>query len=157
MSKLKITDFYLSPRQKRVCLLEQEILFSSGNPMLPQGRTKTGHSGLLETDQLLDMDGTMSKAIMQSLQEKKCNRFAKCCLLFIMSEFDHNILCLSQAHKTLDLRRRLIHLRATKEGLDLRWKIVANMVLEMRNRARTNPRIQPYPTPGGRPSYLRGK
>jgi hypothetical protein len=63
---------------------------------------------------------------------------------------------LLKAHKTLDLRRRLIHLRATKEGLDLRWKIVANMVLEMRNRARANPRVQPYPTPSGRPTYLRG-
>lgn len=53
------------------------------------------------------------------------------------------------AHRTLDLRRKLIHQRTNREGLDLRWKIVANTIARMRaqlrNNGQTAHRFNPYP------------
>lgn len=40
------------------------------------------------------------------------------------------------ALKTMDLRYKLNRLRATTEGLDLRWKIVANEIARLRNAQR---------------------
>ncbi|KAI9563509.1 hypothetical protein GHT06_010972 [Daphnia sinensis] len=54
---------------------------------------------------------------------------------------------LQRAHKTLDLRQRLITIRANKEGLDLRWKIVAQMILKLRQQAKkaqSRPKFHPY-------------
>lgn len=55
---------------------------------------------------------------------------------------------LLQARKTLDLRQRLITIRANKAGLDLRWKIVANMIFKLRQQAKlaqSGTRFHPYP------------
>lgn len=55
-----------------------------------------------------------------------------------------------QARKTLDLRQRLITIRASKEGLDLRWKIVANMIFKLRQQAKSmdaKQRFHPYAMP----------
>lgn len=52
-----------------------------------------------------------------------------------------------QARRTLDLRNRIIHLRATREGLDLRWKLVANMIAKLRQQEHKFnhvPRFHPY-------------
>lgn len=62
-----------------------------------------------------------------------------------------------QAKRTLDLRNRIIHLRATREGLDLRWKIVANMIAKLRQQENMfkGTRYHPYGTSGphGHPSH----
>jgi hypothetical protein len=55
---------------------------------------------------------------------------------------------LLQARKTLDLRQRLITIRANKAGLDLRWKLVANMIFKLRQQAKisqSRQSIHPYP------------
>jgi len=40
-----------------------------------------------------------------------------------------------RAHRNLDLRRRLIHIRAIKDKVDLRWKIVALMISKLKTSA----------------------
>lgn len=55
------------------------------------------------------------------------------------------------ARRTLDLRHKLISIRATKDGLDLRWKIVAHMIAKLRQQAkRFQNRPQPYQQQLGR-------
>lgn len=52
-----------------------------------------------------------------------------------------------QARRTLDLRQKLITIRASKQGLDLRWKIVANMIAKLRQQAKSvspKRRFHPY-------------
>ena len=51
------------------------------------------------------------------------------------------------ARRTLDLRQKLINMRANKSGLDLRYKIVANMIAKLRKQTKAfqnNPRFHPY-------------
>ena len=51
------------------------------------------------------------------------------------------------ARRTLDLRQKLINMRVNKSGLDLRFKIVANMIANMRKQTKAfqnNPRFHPY-------------
>lgn len=64
------------------------------------------------------------------------------------------------ALKTMDLRYKLNRLRATTEGLDLRWKIVANEIARLRNAQRgsqagvqASTRYHPY---GGHPLTAEG-
>lgn len=55
-----------------------------------------------------------------------------------------------QARRTLDLRQKLITIRASKQGLDLRWKIVANMIAKLRQQAKSvspKRRFHPYQHP----------
>lgn len=55
------------------------------------------------------------------------------------------------ARRTLDLRHKLISIRATKDGLDLRWKIVAHMIAKLRQQAkRFQCRQQPFQQQLGR-------
>lgn len=56
---------------------------------------------------------------------------------------------IQNAHRTLDLRRRLIALRASKDGLDLRYKVVANMIAKLRQDhtpydGNSKPNFQPF-------------
>ncbi len=52
------------------------------------------------------------------------------------------------ARQTLDLRRKLIHNRTNKAGIDLRWKLVALVIARLRAKYGAYPRrrFQPYPT-----------
>lgn len=55
---------------------------------------------------------------------------------------------IQRARKTLDLRHKLITMRADKQGLDLRWKIVAKMIFKLRqqaNRMQVRPGFHPFP------------
>ena len=44
----------------------------------------------------------------------------------------------------MDLRRKLIHQRTSRAGLDLRWKLVALVLSRMRTRHLKNRRFNPY-------------
>ncbi|XP_057376641.1 uncharacterized protein LOC130697865 [Daphnia carinata] len=58
---------------------------------------------------------------------------------------------IQRARRTLDLRQRLIDIRANKKGMDLRSKLVAKMIIELRQqatKAQSRQKFHPFPQSG---------